>query len=91
MSDKNNGGPAFPLKEANTSDSLGISMRDYFAAHAPAMPSTFMLKHWQELQIVEIGGGRKQEQWITVYESTARHQARWALEYADAMIAERAK
>ena len=30
----NDGGPAFPLKEPLTSDSLGMSLRDYFAAKA---------------------------------------------------------
>ena len=32
----NDGGPAFPLKEPLTSDSLGMSLRDYFAAKALA-------------------------------------------------------
>jgi len=30
----NDGGPAFPLKAPLTSDSLGMSLRDYFAAKA---------------------------------------------------------
>ena len=30
----NDGGPAFPLKEPLTSDCLGMSLRDYFAAKA---------------------------------------------------------
>ena len=30
----NDGGAAFPLKEPLTSDSLGMSLRDYFAAKA---------------------------------------------------------
>ena len=30
----NDGGPAFPLKEPLTSDYLGMSLRDYFAAKA---------------------------------------------------------
>ena len=35
MSEKiNDGGPAFPLKEPLTSDCLGMSLRDYFAAKA---------------------------------------------------------
>ena len=33
MSDKT-GGPAFPLKEPMTSDNIGMTMRDYFAAKA---------------------------------------------------------
>lgn len=37
MSEKiNDGGPAFPLKGPLTSDCLGMSLRDYFAAKALA-------------------------------------------------------
>ena len=34
MSTINNGGPAFPLKEPMSSDSEGMTLRDYFAAKA---------------------------------------------------------
>jgi len=34
MEKKTDGGPAFPLKEPLTGDSLGMSLRDYFAANA---------------------------------------------------------
>ena len=34
MTIKKDGGPAFPLKEPLTSDSAGMSLRDYFAAKA---------------------------------------------------------
>jgi hypothetical protein len=34
MTKINDGGPAFPLKGPLTSDSLGMSLRDYFAAKA---------------------------------------------------------
>lgn len=34
MSAKHTGGPAFPLKEPLTSDSEGMTLRDYFAAKA---------------------------------------------------------
>lgn len=30
----NDGGPAFPLKEPLTSDSIGMTLRDYFATYA---------------------------------------------------------
>lgn len=32
---KNDGGPAFPTPESHGDDYEGMSMRDYFAAHAP--------------------------------------------------------
>ena len=38
MSTKEDGGPAFPQKEPLTSDHQGVSLRDYFIAHAPAEP-----------------------------------------------------
>lgn len=34
MSDKINGGPAFPLKNPTTGDFHGMTLRDYFAAKA---------------------------------------------------------
>jgi hypothetical protein len=36
MSKKETGGPAFPLKEANTGDALGMTLRDHFAGQALA-------------------------------------------------------
>lgn len=38
------GGPAFPQKEPLTSDHPGMSMRQWYAAHAPAVPEWFRLK-----------------------------------------------
>lgn len=34
MINKDDGGPDFPLKEPLMSDCLGMTLRDYFAAHA---------------------------------------------------------
>jgi hypothetical protein len=39
MNQKNNGGAAFPLKEALTSDNEGMTLRDYFAAKIAAAQS----------------------------------------------------
>jgi hypothetical protein len=39
---KNGGGPAFPLRNTDPNDYIpfpGMTLRDYFAAHAPEMPS----------------------------------------------------
>lgn len=47
MSDKNTGGPAFPssnnviISEDDIGDYVGMTLRDYFAAHAPEMPDWF--------------------------------------------------
>lgn len=90
---KPNGGPAFPgFGQIFTTDaqgrtgpqalwgmegSAGMTLRDYFAAHAPAMPEQWFkdsprkkadpLWHWSEAS------------------------AAWAYCYADAMLAEREK
>lgn len=45
----NDGGPAFPLKEPLTSDYLGMSLRDYFAAKA--MQSLVALDHASNINI----------------------------------------
>lgn len=49
MSEQNNGGPAFPqnletamMANLNPSNgALGMTLRDYFAAHAPAVPENW--------------------------------------------------
>lgn len=64
---KPDGGPA----------SGGMSLRDYFAAHAPTMPKTAFL----DLE----RGNESGAQWM------AKRLARWAYAYADAMLAEREK
>jgi len=34
MSEQHDGGPAFPVKQPLSSDALGMTLRDYFAAKA---------------------------------------------------------
>lgn len=43
MNNQNDGGPAFPqpTHHGDGIQYLGISMRDYFAAHAPVVPEDF--------------------------------------------------
>lgn len=73
--------------------SEGMTLRDYFAAHAPETPDmqTFPIKQWTKLEVVELGGGLKGPRDVLHQESWAERSARWAIEYADAMLAERAK
>jgi hypothetical protein len=75
------GGPAFPIQaftarigsaQVVCAPSPGLSIRDYFAAHAPPMPQA-----WRQVR--------------SDFRSEAEAHARWALEYADAMLVERAK
>jgi hypothetical protein len=92
MSAKDDGGPAFPL---HTDDGrgyevkhLGMSLRDYFAAHAPAkeiedlMPSS--VKEAAEFLGKTIDEYKYGEDY---YKAIARRRYEWA----DAMLAERQK
>ncbi len=50
MSAQDNGGPAFPVDEISQYDNsvcaqhFGVTVRDYFAAHAPEPPNDFAWK-----------------------------------------------
>ena len=71
MTEINDGGPAFPLSTAKV-DRQGMSLRDYFAAHAPTPP----LEFWQG---VAVTAGKD-------LPMLADGLARWSWEYADAML-----
>lgn len=100
MSDKNTGGSAFPALEALDQDmrgcftaysASGMSLRDYFASKAPAMPDNFDRKN-SAVEKVQVGStGYKKIITVTEWETLAQHLARWSYAYADAMLAERAK
>lgn len=87
---KGTGGQAFPNEIPSTP---GMTLRDYFAAHAPETPDyqTFPIKQWQAEEVVNLGGGMKGPRMVLKQESWAERAARWSMEYADAMLAERAK
>ena len=79
---QNNGGPAFPqaspemvITGQSIEETQGMSLRDYFAAHAPITGEWFL-------------SARKQTDDPRV---AARALVEWAYVYADAMLAERAK
>lgn len=80
MSNINDGGSAFPLKEPLTSDSEGMTLRDYFAAKAMA---AFTTSPWtaNDLGISRPCDGE------TLFEACARN----AYLMADAMLAQRNK
>lgn len=85
----NTGGPAFPStlqyfpKDTNYEEAAGMTLRDYFAAHA----SEEDIKYWQPMgvevtKVRELGNGSKQ-----IYAAPGmytREQARYR--YADAML-----
>jgi hypothetical protein len=69
VSDKDNGGPAFPWGEHGTVLG-GITLRDYFAAHAPSAPEWWLKDYIKGRQLDE----------------DASVHAQWAWSYADAML-----
>jgi hypothetical protein len=78
----NNGGPAFPVsfaiasKRGPTHDALpsgGMTLRDYFATHAPAPPLWWVAQYGDTRTLMEHG----------------RLIADWNWTYADAMLAAR--
>jgi len=80
MTIKNTGGPAFPLiieeDGCITQVHKGMTLRDWFAGHAPEMP-----EQWWEDTLHDLGGRAHYAEAI----------ASWRYFYADAMIAERSK
>lgn len=94
MSARDNGSPAFP-SHGSMGEIVehGMTLHDYFAAHAPEVPDmqTFPIKQWHDEEVVEIGGGMRGIRQVLHQETWTERSARWASEYADAMMKERAK
>lgn len=90
---KEQGGPAFPTQNASYAFYKGMSLRQYFAAHAPEVPDmqTFPIKQWTELEVIDLGDGQRGRRNVMHQESWAARNARWAFEYADSMLAEMGK
>ena len=84
MTEKNNGGPAFPISNNDVITEVikhgnhpeGMSLRDYFAARAPKPP-----KWWIENYGKDLNDLQSEAELISV----------WNYAYADAMIKEREK
>ena len=67
---KETGGPAFPDPQENWHGEKGMTLRDYFAAHAPECP-----KEWLSRYSVEKG-----------WHGEAKARADWCFEYANEML-----
>jgi hypothetical protein len=80
MVDMPNGGPAFPLVHYQVL-SRGLSLRDYFAAHAPT----------SEGLMLTAGSAANERPGVRVCDEWARLVAEHAYRYADAMLKERSK
>lgn len=97
------GGPAFPgayfdhlegIGEVRREQYHGMTLRDWFATHAPEIPDWFDRKKWTQKEWVpapEVSPGYVKSEWVTHKEPTIEHLTRWKYHYADAMLAERAK
>lgn len=82
MSNINDGGPAFPFQcqGATTAPKIyyGMTLREYFAAHAPAVPESFERCRYYETH----GVGN-------YVENDIDRMIRWRWYYADAMLRRR--
>ena len=80
MSERNDGGPAFPeryLPNSESSSYPGMSLRDWFAGQVVG-------RCWR-------AAVRQQDSATTHYVAVAQRAAVWAYTMADAMLAERSK
>ena len=77
MSKRDNGEPAFPATAPNGNQFSGMTLRDYFAAHAPEIPPDhWWLRYAKDLQSLD--------QHMDVLTD-------WAYAYADSMLKQRSK
>ena len=74
--------------------SEGMDLRDYFASHAPEMPSWFERKSWTKqevMQTVKDGKNWYEPHTYTEKEPVMDWFIRWRYAYADAMMKAREK
>ena len=87
MSAANDGGPAFPTAQSQFHDGLvgGMTLRDYFAAHSPPMPSDLgaLALEAADVDNPDKTHGEKCDVLLPIV-------AEWRYRYADAMLAARA-
>lgn len=84
MSAPNDGGPAFPTGHLNRADvEPGMALRDWFAGRA--------LNGLLSRSLRPNSQGNTSTNWASVERYGALEVAKFSYEYADAMLAERAK
>lgn len=79
---RDDGGPAFPVR---STDERGMSLFDYFLAHAPSMP--------QRMREAAQAAMNKRENGRDVFDfaAYAEFEATWRMAYANAMLKAREK
>ena len=89
---------AFPILVENPDKSFscnqGMDLRDYFAAHAPEVPSLYPRKEWSETILMTSyvdGEKRYTPTSSTKTENWLDHKVRWSYAWADAMMKAREK
>ena len=92
MAPANDGGPAFPMPSGaeprvnvTTHYNEGMTLRDYFAGHAPALPGALadLAMEAADIDNPNKTHGEKADVLLSI-------RAEWNYRYADAMIAARA-
>lgn len=76
------GGPAFPVFFRDIKGMDGMSLRDYFAAHAPEVPPDF--NRLSQTTVVNDGYDRKRVS--NMVEPYTTWMVRWRWHYADLML-----
>lgn len=83
------GGPAFPVNQSEVCNTTpGLSLRDYFAAHAPPAPEWYSRRYMYGADPKGSGLVGKDVQPASM-EEQERHFHAWRWHYADAMLAAR--
>lgn len=77
--EREHGGPAFPVHDVvrHAPYTGGMTLQDYFAAHAPAAPAWW----WESYKGI----------WKDELDKAAEHEAQWRFVYADAMLKQRSQ
>lgn len=92
MTDKNTGGPAFPAPEAGMehfsapSAYMGMTLRDYFAAHAPDVPNWFDRNYVEKVAQIGIDKDGVVNGLCMIPETDCERLIRWRWNYADDML-----
>ena len=87
MSEPNDGGPAFPNVHSGIHPEIGwdsgMTLRDYFAAHAPVIPEWYRVA-WLDQERVKMKADSRYQM-----RDSFQSLTEWSFDYADAMLSAR--